>query len=339
MRLRAKHKPKPRWGLAVIAALVLISAIPAPAKTAGPDKVVLRLMWVHQAQFAGFYLAKDLGIYAKHGLEVTIKAGGPAFDPLEELAKRRCDFALAWLADGITRHAQGTELVLLAQIAQNSAMLLVAKAHTGISKLSDLDGRRVGLWGGHLSLAPRALFKQHGIRVREVPQTASVEPFVMKAVAVASAMRFNELHRIYQAGVDLEDLVIFDLAKLGFNFPEDGIYALEQTWRKRPDVCRRFVAASLEGWRLALQDPKQALASVMRRINRDNLASNLSHQTWMLRGMRGLIMGENPNWSEEMGQLDPMDFDLVNRILVDHGIISGPVDRKAMIVPGWSKQP
>jgi NitT/TauT family transport system substrate-binding protein len=57
----------------VLAAAILgMSAMAASAA----DKVTLQLKWVTQAQFAGYYVAKDKGIYEKHGLDVTIKPGG-----------------------------------------------------------------------------------------------------------------------------------------------------------------------------------------------------------------------------------------------------------------------
>ena len=39
------------------------------------DKLTLQLKWVTQAQFAGYYVAKDKGYYSAEGLDVTIKSG------------------------------------------------------------------------------------------------------------------------------------------------------------------------------------------------------------------------------------------------------------------------
>lgn len=45
------------------------------------DKVTLQLKWVTQAQFAGYYVAKDKGFYKEEGLDVDIKPGGPDIAP------------------------------------------------------------------------------------------------------------------------------------------------------------------------------------------------------------------------------------------------------------------
>ena len=45
------------------------------------DKVTLQLKWVAQAQFAGYFVAKDKGFYDEAGLDVEIKAGRPGHCP------------------------------------------------------------------------------------------------------------------------------------------------------------------------------------------------------------------------------------------------------------------
>ena len=41
------------------------------------DKLTLQLKWVTQAQFGGYFVAKEKGVYSDEGLDVTIKPGGP----------------------------------------------------------------------------------------------------------------------------------------------------------------------------------------------------------------------------------------------------------------------
>jgi NitT/TauT family transport system substrate-binding protein len=53
----------------------------AAAHAMAADKVTLQLKWVTQAQFAGYYVAKDKGYYEAEGLDVDIKPGGPDIAP------------------------------------------------------------------------------------------------------------------------------------------------------------------------------------------------------------------------------------------------------------------
>lgn len=319
------------WLLAALAALILLSATGALAKRLEP--VELHLHWVHQAQFAGYYVAQDQGIYAKYGLKVSIHSGGPGSDPLDDLAHKRCRFGTGWLAEGILHRAGKAPLVHLAQIVQRSGLLLVMHGAKGKPRLEDLAGKRVSMWGRHLSLATRALFKSRGIKVQEVPQGSTMELFLSGAVAASEVMAYNEKHRLYQAGFDPGQLVFFNLAGLGFNFPEDAIFALKDTWLKNPGLCRRFVAASLEGWRRAFADPEAALASVMDRVAGARRRTNPALQAWMLRSMQGLIT--HGVGRERMGRLDPKALARVKKVLAGHGLLKGPMDDAEFAVPAW----
>jgi NitT/TauT family transport system substrate-binding protein len=57
--------------LAIIAVVVVAGVADAQ------EKVSVRLKWLHQAQFAGYYVAKEKGFYKEEGLDVTINPGGP----------------------------------------------------------------------------------------------------------------------------------------------------------------------------------------------------------------------------------------------------------------------
>ncbi len=317
----------------LLAAILTLAALVLPGPARALDKVTLQLQCVHQAQFAGFYLAQDAGIYRRAGLEVKIRPGGPGIRPLVELAAGRCDFATAWLCGALQARARGVPVLNLAQLIQRSALLLISLGDRDIQSVKDLEGRRVGLWGGDFSVAPRALFTRAGIRVQEVPLNVSVTPLLKRAVDASAAMRYNEYHQLYQAGVNWEDMVVIDFAEQGLNFPEDGIYTLESTWRKRGDVCRRLVRASLEGWRLALDKPEQALRSVMKRVDAARLASNLSHQRWMLKTVSNLIT--NQPGDRDLGHLSPHDFALVQKVLLEQGLIKQPVALSSFAVDGW----
>ncbi len=326
--------------LLLVAWLVLaVAMVPAGAgegKAPPLDRVSVQLVWVHQAQFAGFYMAQDRGIYRRYRLKVKIKPGGPGIVPLKTLRMGGCDFAVSWLSSAIVDKSRGAPLVNLAQLVRRSALLLVVFKGKGIEKVKDLDGRKVGMWGGQFSLAPRALFRRLGIHVQEVLQNVSVSPFLAGAVSAAAAMRYNEYHQLYQAGVDPEDLVVFDLSRLGVNFPEDGIYTTRRFWEMAPGVCRRFVRATLEGWRAAFAQPEEALESVMRRVEAARLATNRGHQRWMLGVMREIIAGGAPG---EMGRLSARDFALVNRVLMEEGIIGAPVAMRGFAVSAWRSEP
>ena len=81
-----------------IASMLLSSAFSLAAFQANAaDSVTLQLKWVTQAQFAGYYVAKDKGIYEEQGHDVEIKPGGPDIAPAQVIAGGGADVIVDWM--------------------------------------------------------------------------------------------------------------------------------------------------------------------------------------------------------------------------------------------------
>jgi NitT/TauT family transport system substrate-binding protein len=294
--------------LALLGCLLLGDGGPAGAQETGLARVTFLPQWVPQAQFAGYYVAYEKGFYRQHGLDVKIRRGGPEWP------------ATMFLVTGIEKRARGGKLVNIAQIVQRSALMLVAKKAQGILKPADINGKKVGLWGDEFRLQPRAFFHKYHLKVREVPQSATLNLFLRNGVEVASAMWYNEYHQLLNAGVNPGELTIFFMADYGMNFPEDGIYCREVMLKQHPERCRAFVAASLEGWRYAFAHPEEALDIVMQYARVANVATNRTHQKWMLARMRDII--QPPGWDRPLGTLTAEAYMRVAGVLKDSGLIA-----------------
>jgi NitT/TauT family transport system substrate-binding protein len=308
-----------------VAALVLLGCLllgggyPAGAQETGLALVTFLPQWVPQAQFAGYYVAQEKGFYRRRNLDVRIRRGGPEWPTSELLARGRVDFGTMFLANGIEKRAQGNKLVNIAQIVQRSALMLVAKKSRGIFTPADINRKKVGLWGDEFRLQPRAFFRKFHLKVREVPQSATLNLFLRDGVTVASAMWYNEYHQLLNAGLNPGELTIFFMADYGMNFPEDGIYCREVMLKQHPERCRAFVAASLEGWRYAFAHPDEALDIVMQYVRAAKVATNRAHQKWMLARMRDII--QPPGWDRPMGTLTLEAYMRVAGVLKDNGLI------------------
>jgi NitT/TauT family transport system substrate-binding protein len=151
-------------------------------------------------------------------------------------------------------------------------------------------------------------------------------------------MQYNEVHRIYQAGVDPEELTVIPLDEQGFGLPEDGLYCLEGFAAANPAACRAFAQASLEGWKMAAQNPDEALAAVLKRARTAHLPMNEAHQRWMLKTMlESIVPPGQGGWN--LGELSRRDYDRSAQILRGQGVISAPPSYEALTLKGPGRAP
>jgi len=120
----------------LLAGATLMTAFGAQAA----EKVTLQLKWVTQAQFAGYYVAKDKGFYEAEGLDVDIKPGGPDIAPAQVLAGGGADVVVDWLPSALATREKGVPLVNIAQPFKTSGMMLTCLKESGIKKPEDFKG-------------------------------------------------------------------------------------------------------------------------------------------------------------------------------------------------------
>ncbi|MFH1350059.1 MAG: ABC transporter substrate-binding protein [Pseudomonadota bacterium] len=304
----------------IFSLVILLFAVEAAAQEKPLKRASFIPQWVPQAQFAGYYVAREVGIYKKYGIDLTIITGGPQRQPSDFLMNRKAEFATLWLSSGIQMRTQGTKLVNIGQILQRSALMLVAKKSSGIRSPQDMDGKKVGLWGPIFQLQPRAFFNKYRLKVKILRQSYSVNLFLRDGVDVASAMWYNEYHTILNSGFNPDELTAFFFHEHGLNFPEDGIYTLEETFIKDPELCKAFLMASIEGWRYAFAHPKEALNIVMDNLKKAHIPATYVHQKWMLERMKDLILPEDARIP--MGKLLMEDYRRVANGLLENGLIN-----------------
>lgn len=301
---------------------LLIAALPSPAAAEPLQNITFATQWSPQAQFAGYYVAKDTGIYATHGLDVTIVAGDADMSSSQYIAKKRADFGSTMLPTAIKKRAQGVPLVNIGQVVKKSSQMLIAYKNSGIKTPGDFRDKRVSMWPDY-RLQPLALFKKFKIKPDElgiVTQGYTINLFLKKGVDATSAMWYNEFHTIINSGVNRDELVTFMLADYGIDFPEDGIYCLKETLIEKPALAKAFIKASNEGWEYAFAYPEKALDIVMRYVNAANLPTNRVHQEWMLDKMEKIIKpwtGISP-----ISPLSRSDYEYVGNQLFKNDLIS-----------------
>ena len=283
--------------------------------------VRLALQWKPQSQFAGYYLARARGLYREAGLDVTLLHATPERDALNILEDGDADLATAFLADGLLR---APRLVQVAQMVNRSNLMILAWKDMGVSRVQDLEGRRISLWRQAFTTEFDTFFARHGVRPRPIPQRYSINLFLNRGVAACAAMEYNEYHRIWQAGIDAGAITPFLMRDHGLGFPEDGIYAKAEWFNRNAEVARRFRQATLAGWEMARANPEEAIALVLDEARKANVPANRSHERWMLRHILESIF--IPGAKSSPGVLDRTAFDTTVTALQAAGLLRKQID-------------
>lgn len=290
------------------------------------DKLTLQLKWVTQAQFAGYYVAKDKGFYSEENLDVEIKPGGPDIAPAQVIAGGGADVVLDWMPSALATREKGVPLVNIAQPFKSSGMMLTCRKDSGIETPADFPGKTLGVWffGNEypfLSWMSKLGIKTDGTEsgVKVLKQGFNVDPILQKQAACVSTMTYNEYWQIIDAGLTPDELVVFKYEEQGVSTLEDGIYTLEKHLADpaMKDKLVRFVRASMKGWKYAEANPDEAADIILE--NDASGAQTEKHQRRMMREIAKLTAGSN-------GALDEADYERTVATLLGAG--SDPVITK-----------
>ncbi len=320
----------------IMFALAGVAAIAATAVAHADDKVTLQLKWVTQAQFAGYYVAKDKGFYKAEGLDVTIKPGGPDIAPEQVLAGGGADVVVDWMPAALAAREKGAPMVNIAQPFKHSGLELTCRADTGIKKPEDLKGRTLGVWfyGNEypfLNWMSKLHFKTDGSPggVKVVKQGFNVDPLLQKQADCISTMTYNEYWQVIDAGYKPDQLVVFKYEDQGVATLEDGLYVMEDKLKDPAfvDKMARFVKASMKGWDYARAHPEEAVKIVLdndfdRRPDRapsdaDAERDQQAHPRLRRQARQGRLRAHGEDAFDR--RLRPRDLEGANRRLYDSG--------------------
>lgn len=310
-----------------ILSMVLGGAVSLMAMQAmAADKVTLQLKWVTQAQFAGYYVAKDKGFYEEEGLDVDIKPGGPDIAPAQVIAGGGADVVVDWMPSALATREKGVPLVNIAQPFKKSGMMLTCLKESGVTSPDKFKGHTLGVWFfgneypflswmSHLKIPTDG--GPEGVTV--LKQGFNVDPLIQKQAACISTMTYNEYWQVIDAGIKPDDLVTFQYEDQGVATLEDGLYVLEDKLKDAAfkEKMVKFVRASMKGWKYAEQNPDEAADIVLE--NDSTGAQTEKHQKRMMGEVAKLTAGSN-------GALDEADYKRTVQSLLSGG--SDPVISK-----------
>jgi len=220
--------------------------------------------WKAEAEHGGYYQAVATGIYRQHGLEVTVRQGGPQVNHAQLLAAGRLDFNLAPNSFIPLNFVQeNIPMVAVAAIFQKDPSVLIAHPGQGNENLAALKGKPIMIGSDTRITSWNFLKSKFGYTNDQIrPYSFSVAPFLADTKAVQQGYLSSEPFTIEAQGVKP---VVMLLADAGYSSYGSLIQTSDKLVQQNPDLVQRFVDASIEGWYSYLYgDPAPANALIKR---------------------------------------------------------------------------
>lgn len=243
---------------------LLAVSLPAGAQKRQPIPVTLALLWYPRPEDGQFFAAKADNIYEKHGLDVTIRPGGPQVDVQQLLAAGQSDFAQSSSMRTLNARAQGVPIVTVAAIFQKELVTLVVHESSSYRSLADLKGTRIHLPGTARINYWSWLKARYGFTDDQIrPYDPSYRGFALDPEAASQGFITNDALNCAAIRIACRSLL---LADFGWGAYGNTLDTTEKIVYERPEMVRAMVRALSEGWKRYMENPDKAHA-LIRQMN------------------------------------------------------------------------
>jgi NitT/TauT family transport system substrate-binding protein len=246
-----------------IAALLALLAGATAARA--EEAVSFGLDWLAEAEYGGYYQAVATGLYARHGLKVTIRQGGPQVNQMQLMMAGRLDFNLGG-GRAIEFVQQNLPFVAIAAIFQKDPSVLIAHPGEGNDSFAALKGKPILVGADARASWWRFLAGKYSYSDSQIrPYTFNLQPFLADKTVVQQGYLGSEPFAIQQAaGIRPVVLLLADAGYAGYG---NIVTTSTKLMTEKPELVQRFIDASIEGWYSYLYgDP----APANRLIRQDN---------------------------------------------------------------------
>ena len=306
------------WGL-----LTVITCISAKAQQ---DKLIFTPQWTAQAQFAGYYVAQEMGFYYKAGIDVEIVHPSVTQSAINRIRNNESQATTLQLAQAMEIINDGIPLVNILQTSMNNAMVIVSSR--GMNPLKQ-HGANVGIWNAGFGQVAIGMSIKENLNYRWIPFATNVNLFVSGAIDATLAMSYNEYYQLVQTGIELSDENVYRFRDHGYNIQEDGVYVTKEFYEKNKDLAERFAAASRQGWEWAIQNPEETLEIVMKKKQKEHIATNRVLQKLMLDEVLSLLKDRESGQYEF--RLRPDMVKQASDLMLENGMLDREVTYEELI--------
>jgi diguanylate cyclase (GGDEF)-like protein len=227
------------------------------------EEVTLQLRWLHQFQFAGYYMAAKKGYYSNAGLRVRILQVDDSHPhPVNEVISGRAQYGVG--NSGLINERQhGKPVVALAALFQSSPNVWILRKDSGLSSITDLVNKRLMMTKNIENAELIALFQNEGVDINKlnlIESSFNINDLIEGRVDAFNGYSTNEPYYLKQQGIEY---VIIDPRKYGIDFYSDCLFTSDDELKNHPQRVKAFREASLRGWAYALAHPEETIDVIL----------------------------------------------------------------------------
>jgi len=224
-----------------------------PSGRATRPSVTLQLNWKPEPQFGGFYAAEVEGIYARHGLDVTITGGGAGAPTVDMIGAGTVPFAIVSADEVVRARAMGNLVVALFAVYQTNPQGIMTRASRGFKILADIFSHPGTLAMERGLPYSDFLQKKYGFsRLKIVPSPfGDLSLYRTEKNYAMQCFVTSEPLAAKKTGIEPQTFLIADS---GYN-PYTTVLATGESYLKaNPQIVKSMVDAVREGWQNYLAD-------------------------------------------------------------------------------------
>ncbi len=311
--------------LTVISTLLLGGCGSKATPTPTPDAVNVQLSWFHGVEYAGFYTAVEKGYYTDENINVTLNAGGPEINPIDEVQSGKAQFGIASGDSIIIAKTNQQNLVSVATIFRENPLAITSLKKDNIQKPEDLTGKTIGVYSLDLSgfndLPFLALMSRTGLD-RNTMKYALIEDFQganeIKAGnmdAMSGMFATDQQVMAKDAGDELNFIYYKDY---GYDVYINTIFVKEEYTQSSPELITRFLRATMKGYEYAIENPDEVAGFA---VTYDSTLDLAYQQNVMKAQIPFINTGDAP-----IGSMDDRIWETTQDILLEFGLISKAID-------------
>jgi NitT/TauT family transport system substrate-binding protein len=256
-----------RFRTIVAATLALSGVMTLGSGAQAQDSVSLITDFGFNGRHAYFYVAQEKGYYKDAGLEVKILRGQGSVDAIRQVGANNATFGFADAGSLVLARGNDQIPVKLAAIVYaKPPQGIYCREDSGLKTPKDLEGASIANPAGGATVDMFPLYaKAAGIdaaKVKWVVAGSDALPGLLASKRVPCVGQFIVGEPLLQRQIAPAKLVRFAFLDAGLTFYGNGIIATDTTFATKPELVKRFVAATIRGMKDAFANPDEAGAII-----------------------------------------------------------------------------